>query len=90
MQEKGLEGSSQCCLTGSFLTEKVQDGKVAGTSEYDVTEESGKQLTEAYACILTEFFHQSAYIVMQLYSVTVLMYHESFKLEYLRIVEIDF
>ena len=90
MQEKGLEGSSQGCLTGSFLTEKVQDGKVAGASEYDVTEEGGKQVTEGYACILTEYFHKSAYIVMQLYSVTVLMYHKSFKLEYLRVVEIDF
>ena len=90
MQEKGLEGSSQCCLTASFLTEKVQDGKVAGTSEYDVTEESGKQVTEGYACILTEYFHQSFYVIIQFYPVTVLMYHESLKLEYLRIVEIDF
>lgn len=90
MQEEGLEGSSQGCLTGSFLTEKVQDGKVAGASEYDVTEEGGKQVTEGYACILTEHFHQSFYVIIQLYPVTVLMYHESFKLEYLRIVEIDF
>lgn len=90
MQKEGLEGSGQGCLTGSFLTEKVQNGKVTGASEYDVTEEGGKKVTEGYACILTEYFHQSAYIVMQLYSVTVLMYHESFKLEYLRIVEIDF
>ena len=49
MQEEGLEGSSQGCLTGSFFTEKVQDGKVTGTSEYDVTEESGKKVTEGYA-----------------------------------------
>ena len=90
MQEKGLEGSSQGCLTGSFLTEKVQDGEVTGTSEYDVTEEGGKQVTESYTCILTEHFHQSFYVIIQLYSVTVLMYHESFKLEYLQIIEIDF
>ena len=90
MQEKGLEGSSQGCLTSSFLTEKVQDGKVAGTSEYDVTEEGGKKVTEGYTCILTEHFHKSFYVIIQFYSVTVLMHHKSFKLEYLRIVEIDF
>ena len=86
MQEEGLEGSGQGCLTGSFLTEKVQDGEVTGTAEYDVTEEGGKKVTEGYACILTEHFHKSFYVIIQLYPVTVLMYHESFKLEYLRIV----
>ena len=86
MQEEGLEGSSQGCLTGSFLTEKVQDGKVTGASEYDVTEEGGKKVTEGYACILTEHFHKSFYVIIQFYPVMVLMYHESFKLEYLRIV----
>ena len=86
MQEEGLEGSSQGCLTGSFLTKKVQDGKVTGASEYDVTEEGGKQVTEGYACVLTEYFHQSFYVIIQLYPVTVLMHHKSLKLEYLRIV----
>ena len=90
MQEEGLEGSSQSCLTGSLFTEKIQDGKVTGASEYYVTEEGGKQIAKGYACILAEHFHQSFYVIIQLYSVAVLMYHKSLKLEYLRIVEIDF
>ena len=68
----------------------IQDGEVTGTSEYYVTEDGGKQVTEGYACILTEHFHQSFYVVIQLYSVAVLMYHKSLKLEYLRVVEIYF
>ena len=90
MQKKDWREVARVVLPVPFLTEKVQDGKVAGTSEYDVTEEGGKQVTEGYACILTEYFHQSFYVIVQFYPVTVLMYHESFKLEYLRIVEIDF
>ena len=90
MQEKGLEGNSQGCFTGSLFTEKIQDGEVTGTSEYYVTEDGGKQVTEGYACILTEHFHQSFYVVIQLYSVAVLMYHKSLKLEYLRVVDIYF
>ena len=63
---------------------------MTGTSEYYVTEEGGKQVTEGYACILSEYFHQSFYVIIQLYSVAVLMHHKSLKLEYLRIVEIYF
>ena len=59
---------------------------MTGASEYDVTEEGGKKVTESYACILTEHFNKSFYVIIQLYPVTVLMHHKSLKLEYLRIV----
>ena len=90
MQEEGLQAGGQRGLTGTFLTEKIQDGEMPGALIDHVPEKGGYQVAESDAGVVAKDFRQLFHERVEKHAIALSVHHQSLKLVDFRIVPVDF
>lgn len=90
MQEEDLQAGGQRGLTGTFLTEKIQDGEMTGALIDHVPEKGGYQVAESDAGVVAKDFRQLFHERAEKHAVAFSVHHQSLKLVDFRIVPVDF